>query len=151
MALAHWHGRAHLVRSVMEGIAFTIGNCFEVIEAIARGRNENIQTIRTGEGGGSRLGVWRQIIADVLNIPLEVVKIEEPGCLGAALLAGVGVGEYEDIQTAVGRTTHIDSLTSPDAKNTALYEERRSMFNETYRVLEPVLYAQTDQEGGDER
>ena len=135
-----------MVRSVMEGIAFTIGNCFEVIENIARGRNESIQTIRTGEGGGSRLGVWRQIICDVLSIPLEVVRIEEPGCLGAALLAGVGVREYEDIQTAVGRTTHIDLVTSPDAKNTALYEARRSVFNETYQVLEPVLYQQIDRE-----
>ena len=142
LALAHWHGRGHLTRSVMEGIAFTIGNCFEVIEAIARGRNESIQTIRTGEGGGSRLGVWRQIISDVLGIPLEVVKVEEPGCLGAAILAGVGLGEFSDIQAAVARITHIGSLTSPDVKNTALYKERRSVFNEAYRVLEPILYPQ---------
>ena len=53
---------------------------------------------------------------------------------------------YQDIQAAVGRTTQIGSLTSPDARNTALYEKRRSVFNEAYRVLEPVLYAQIDQE-----
>jgi xylulokinase len=146
LALAHWHRKGHLVRSVMEGIAFTIGNCFEVIEVIARGRNESIQTIRTGEGGGSRLGAWRQIICDVLGIPLEVVKVEEPGCLGAAIVAGVGVAEYQDIQAAVGKTTHMGSLTAPDAQNTALYKERRIVFNETYRLLEPVLYRQTDQE-----
>lgn len=130
----------------MEGIAFCIANCFDSIKAIARGRDESIETIRTGESGGSRLRIWRQIITDVLELPLEVVSVEEPGCLGAALLAGVGVNEYKDIQSAINQTIHIGSQTSPDSKNSALYEERRAVFNETYRVLEPVLYQQTHDE-----
>jgi xylulokinase len=74
---------------------------------------------------------------------LEVVSVEEPGCLGAALLAGVGVGEYKDIGSATSRTVHIGSRTSPDSKNSTLYRERRIVFNETYRALEPILYQQT--------
>jgi xylulokinase len=140
LAITHWHGKGHFVRSVMEGIAFCIGNCLDSIRAIARDRNENIGSIRTGEGGGSRLGIWRQIIADVLELPLEVISVEEPGCLGAALLAGVGVGEYQDIQSATSRTVHIGSQTSPDSKNSTLYKERREVFNETYGALEPILY-----------
>jgi xylulokinase len=124
----------------MEGIAFCIANCFNSIKAIARDRNEGIETIRTGESGGSRLEIWRQIIADVLGLPLEVVAVEEPGCLGAALLAGVGVGQYQDIQSAVNQTVRIGSLTSPDSRTSTLYQERRLVFNETYRVLEPILY-----------
>jgi xylulokinase len=140
LAITHWHGKGHFVRSVMEGVAFCIGNCLDSIRAIAHDRNESIGSIRTGESGGSRLGIWRQIIADVLELPLEVISVEEPGCLGAALLAGVGVGEYQDIQSATSRTVHIGSQTSPDSKNSTLYKERRNVFNETYGALEPILY-----------
>ncbi|MCP4602998.1 MAG: hypothetical protein GY847_21190, partial [Proteobacteria bacterium] len=82
LAITHWHGKGHFVRSVMEGIAFCITNCFDSIKAIARDRNESIESIRIGESGGSRLQIWRQIIADVLELPLAVVNVEEPGCLG---------------------------------------------------------------------
>jgi xylulokinase len=143
LAIAHWHEKGHFVRSVMEGIAFCIANCFDAIKAIAHGRNESIETVRTGESGGSRLPTWRQIITDVLELPLEVVSVEEPGCLGAALLAGVGVGEYQDIGSATSRIVRIGSRTSPDSKNSTVYRERRAVFNETYRVLEPILYQQT--------
>jgi xylulokinase len=146
LAMTYWHEKGHFVRSVMEGIAFCIANCFDSIKAIARGRNENIETIRTGESGGSRLQIWRQIITDVLALPLEAVSVEEPGCLGAALLAGVGVGEYEDIQSAISQTVHIGSQTSPDTENSALYKERRRVFKDTYRALEPILYQQTRDE-----
>jgi xylulokinase len=126
----------------MEGIAFCIGNCFEAISTIARDRNESIKVIRTGESGGSRLPLWRQIITDALDFPVEVASVQEPGCLGAALLAGVGVGEYQDIQYAIDQTIRVASRTWPDPENSAVYKERRSVFNETYRALEPVLYQQ---------
>jgi xylulokinase len=140
LGITHWHGKGHLVRSVMEGIAFCIGNCFDAIKDIARDRNESIKTIRAGEGGGSRLQIWRQIITDVLGFPLEVISVAEPGCLGAALLAGVGVGQYQDIGSAIKGTTHVGSRTSPNSENSAFYRERRIVFNETYRALEPILY-----------
>jgi xylulokinase len=140
LGIAHWHEKGHLVRSVMEGIAFCIGNCFDAIDAIALSRNESIETVRTGEGGGSRLQVWRQIITDVLGLPLEVVRAEEPGCLGAALLAGLGVGAYSDIGSAISETVSIGSRTDPKSEHSAFYKERRIVFNETYRALAPILY-----------
>lgn len=143
MAISHWHGKGHFVRSVMEGVAFCIANCFDSIKAIARTRNESIQSARTGESGGSRLPVWRQIIADVLGLPLDVIGVEEPGCLGAALLAGVGVGEYEDIGSATSQTVHVHTQICPDSQNSTLYEQRRAVFNQTYRALEAILYPQT--------
>jgi xylulokinase len=130
----------------LEGVAFCIANCFDVIEAIACDRKESIKTLRTGESGGSRLQIWRQIITDVLGLPLEVMRVEEPGCLGAALLAGVGIGAYQDIGSATDQAVRVGVRTTPDSKNSTFYEERRSVFNETYRVLEPVLYRQTDYE-----
>lgn len=140
LGIAHWHEKGHLVRSVMEGVAFCIGNCFDAIETIARDRNGSITTMRTGKSGGSRLPIWRQIITDALDFPLEIVSVDEPGCLGAALLAGLGVGEYQDIGSAVSRTTRVSSRISPNSENSAFYRDRRAMFNETYRALEPILY-----------
>ena len=124
----------------MEGIGFCVANCLEVIKDIAHKRNKRIKTIRIGEGGGSRIKVWRQIISDILETPLEVVGVEEPGCLGAALLAGVGVGEYKDIQSAMIQAVQVKSVVSPDLRNSALYNEKRNVFNKTYRALEPILY-----------
>jgi xylulokinase len=140
LAISHWHHKGHFVRSVMEGVAFSIANCFDAIRSIAHDRNLSITTIRTGESGGSRLQTWRQIITDAVEHPLEVVGVEEPGCLGAVVLAGVGVGEFRDIQAATVRTLRIVLRTSPDPKTAAIYRRRREVFNETYRLLEPILY-----------
>jgi xylulokinase len=140
LAVAYWHAKGHFVRSVMEGVAFSITNCFDVLQEIARQRDEEIQTVRIGEGGGSRSKLWRQIISDTLELPIEVMRVEEPGCLGAALLAGVGIGVYDDIQDAVQQTVHLSSRTLPDVKCSAIYQERRTVFNKTFQVLEPILY-----------
>jgi xylulokinase len=127
----------------MEGITFGIANCFEALQAIARARNQTIHTLRTGESGGSRLLIWRQIITDVLELDLGIVDVEEPGCLGAAMLAGVGIGEYRDIQSATHQTVRVSARVAPDPESASLYRERRKVFNETYRALEPILYLQT--------
>jgi xylulokinase len=140
LGVSNLHKKGHFVRSVMEGIGFCISNCLELIKDIAHNRNENIKTIRIGEGGGSRLIVWRQILSDILGLPLEVVGVEEPGCLGAALLAGVGVGNYKSFQYAIGQTVRVKSIVSPDLKNTAFYSEKKKLFNKTYGALEPILY-----------
>ena len=106
----------------MEGVAFAVANCLDAIQAIACQRDDSVTLLRTGQSGGGRLPVWRQIITDVLGQSIEVVQVEEPGCLGAALLAGVGAGEYSDIQTAIGQSVRIGSQISPDPGLLSLYE-----------------------------
>ena len=145
LGIRHWHGKGHLVRSIMEGVAFSIANCMDAVQAIARERGEPVTLLRTGRSGGSRLSVWRQIITDALDRALEVVEVEEPGCLGAALLGGVGVGLYEDLASASRRTLQIATRSSPDPTAAALYRQQRSLFNETYQALEPHLYRRSGQ------
>jgi xylulokinase len=140
LAIAYWHTKGHFVRSVMEGVAFCIANCFDVLQDIARQRDEEIYTLRIGTGGGGRSTLWKQIISDVLALPIEVMQAEEPGCLGAALLAGVAVGVYKDFQDAVQQTVHLRSRTLPILTDTGMYKERRTVFNKTFQVLEPILY-----------
>jgi xylulokinase len=145
LGIRHWHTRGHLVRSIMEGVAFSIANCMDAVQAIAQKRGEQVRVLRTGKSGGGQLSVWRQIITDALGQALEVVEAEEPGCLGAALLAGVGVGLYEDLESAIQRTGRIASRSSPDAATAALYRDQRGLFNETYHALEPHLYHRSGQ------
>jgi xylulokinase len=140
LAIAHWHGRGHFVRSVMEGISLAIANCLEPVRAIAGSRGESIGAIRTGQSGGSRLSSWRQILADVLELPLEIVVAEEPGCWGAAVLAGVGVGAYDDIDSAVERSLQIAAVIDPKPSNSALYRQQRDLYNRSYTALEAILY-----------
>jgi len=149
LAVTHGHHQGHFVRSILEGVAFCIANCFETVHAIANERGEPIRTVRIADSGGTRLRLWRQIITDALpaplagspgGFPLEVVCVEEPGCLGAALLAGVGVGQYEGISSAVEQTVRVGSQIVPDMAVSALYQERRTLFNAAYRALESILY-----------
>jgi xylulokinase len=139
LGLQHWHGKAHLVRSIMEGVAFSIANCLDAIQAIAHDRGTRVDLLRTGKSGGSQLSVWRQIIVDALDHDLEVADVDEPGCMGAALLAGVGTGIYEDLGAAIEQTVRVTNLTAPDPAVTALYREQRSVFNRTFQALEPIL------------
>jgi xylulokinase len=145
LGIRHWHGREHLVRSVMEGVAFSIANCMDAIQAIAHKRGEQVTVLRTGKSGGRQLSLWRQIIADALDQALEVVDVDEPGCLGAALLAGVGVGCYADLESAIQRVVQVTTRSTPDATRAGLYRDLRSTFNETYRALESQLYRRADQ------
>jgi xylulokinase len=142
LGIAHWHTSAHLARAVMEGVAYSIADCVDAVQAIAHERGENLRVIRTGQSGGSRLAVWLQIIADTLGHQLELVGAEEPGCLGAAILAGVGVGEYQDLPSAMGQTVRLVGRVVPDKDNTAFYHGRRVDFNTTYQAVEPLLYLQ---------
>jgi xylulokinase len=140
LGIRHWHGRGHLVRSIMEGVAFAIGNCLDALRAIARARDEELTVVRTGQSGGSQLSLWRQIITDALEQAIEVVDVDEPGCLGASLLAGVGTGIYEDLPTAIQHTVRVTTRSLPDASTAALYRERRAVFNDVYQALEARLY-----------
>jgi xylulokinase len=140
LGIRHWHGKKHLVRSIMEGVAFSIANCMDAIQAVAHKRGEQVNVLRTGKSGGSQLSLWRQIIADALDQGLEVADVDEPGCLGAALLAGVGTGFYEDLESAIQGTVHITTRSTPDPTRAALYRDLRSTFNKTYHTLESQLY-----------
>ena len=140
LGLRHWHGKGHLARSIMEGVAFAIANCVDAVQEIARQREEQVTVFRTGRSGGSQLPAWRQIITDAIDHALEIVDVDEPGCLGAALLAGAGIGAYEDLPSAIRQTVQVTVRSSPDPANAALYRDRRALFNETYHILEPRLY-----------
>ncbi|MBR6208673.1 MAG: xylulokinase [Oscillospiraceae bacterium] len=119
--------RADMVQAVLEGVAFAIRDSFEVAKSIG------ICVERSKLcGGGAKSPLWRRIMANVLNIPLELPQTEEGPGYGAAMLAMVGCGEYDsaaDCAAALARTTE---TIEPDPEISARYEAQYQKFRKIY-------------------
>ena len=120
-------GRADLVQAVLEGVAFAIRDSFEV----ARSLGISIPRSKLC-GGGSKSPLWRSILANILGIPLEIVKTEQGPGYGAALLAMVACGAYANVQEATNALVQVADTVEPEAELTALYDRRYKQFREIY-------------------
>jgi xylulokinase len=130
IGLSAIHDRRHLIRAVLEGVAFSLRDCFSIINE----QGLQITQVRA-TGGGAKSPLWRQIIADVLGVELITTSAQEGPAFGAALLAGVASGVYPSIQQACQQTIHALERTVPDPERVVLY----SKAYETYRALYPAL------------
>ena len=119
----------------MEGIAYALRDSLEII----RGLGTPIERIYA-TGGGARSSLWRQIQADVYNAELVTINIAEGPAFGAAILAGVGTGVYDSVESAADEIIKITSATQPNADNVRTYEE----YYQIYRALYPALKPQFD-------
>ena len=128
--------RADLVQAVLEGVAFAIRDSFEV----ARSLGLAIPRSRIC-GGGAKSPLWRKIFANVLGIPLDMVKTEQGPGYGGAMLAMVGCGEFESVQAASDALIELASTTEPDPALTALYEAQYQKFRRIYPALKSVFPA----------
>jgi xylulokinase len=119
------HTRGHFVRSVMEGVAYSLRDTFTLFHELGI----PVKSIRLG-GGGARGPLWRQIQADVYAMPVEVLEAEEGGAFGAALLAGTGVGAWPSVEAACDATIRVAQTIEPcnaKAMNEG-YERYRKMY-----------------------
>ena len=128
--LALRHERRHLIRAVLEGVAFAMRDSLEIFRSFGVDATRIIAA-----GGGAQSTVWRQILADVLGAPLVQVTTKEPAACGAAMLAGVGVGVFPSIEHAAERTVHLSSATDPIADNVDRYTQRHAAFHSLYPRL----------------
>jgi xylulokinase len=126
------HGRGHLARAVLEGVALSLADCL----AVLRRNGIRAETARI-VGGGARSALWRQIVSDVLGLPL-VYPLLSDASAGAALLAGVGVGIYASVQEAVARTLRMEAEHTPDARRHAGYRELLAVYQQVQQLLAPV-------------
>lgn len=118
--LAPHHGRPELVRSIYEGIAYTIRDGFEELSSAG-------SPLRLG-GGGARSAFWAQMIADVTGREVEVPEGSQLGAKGAALCAATAIGEYEDISEACIETYRLQRLHLPDPTSGAAYDAGYSRY-----------------------
>ncbi|MEX2115634.1 MAG: xylulokinase [Bacteroidota bacterium] len=120
------HDKSHIIRSVLEGVAFSLRDCFELMRPMGIPVNE----VRVS-GGGARSPLWRQILSDVLQTPLSTVTTTEGAPYGAALLAGVGSGIFGSVAEACGKTLRIGSTTNP-GRDGQLYDDLYQTYRQAY-------------------
>ncbi len=125
-------GLRDLARSVMEGVAYELRDCFEVHREVLAGQDMNIEDIRIS-GGIVRNPFWLQILADILDAPLRVPQAIELGALGAAMNAAVGVGYYDSHEEAADRMLTIDTEVEPNPENRGIYSDGYETFKSVYR------------------
>ena len=126
--------RADMVQAVLEGVAFAIRDSVEV----ARSLGIEIKRSKIC-GGGSKSPLWKSIFANVLGIPLDMVKTEQGPGFGAVMLAMVGCGLYKDVQSAADSLVSTASTVEPDGKLVALYEERYGKFRQIYPAMKGLF------------
>jgi len=123
------HTRAHMARAIMEGVAFALRDSMEIF----RGLGLRMDRI-LASGGGARSPVWRQIQADVFGRRLYTTRAREQAGLGAALVAGAGVGIYASVAEACREVVRTDDTTTdPDPERVGLYDRVYEIFRDLYR------------------
>ncbi|MGM0365373.1 MAG: xylulokinase [Actinomycetota bacterium] len=128
--ISYRHTQDHFVRAIMEGVSFSQLDCLEII------KEQNIEADKVIMfGGGAKSKVWRQILADILDTRIVTLNIEEGPAYGAALLAGVGAGIYEDVETACSRTIKEVSENNPLPENLSRYKEVYDVYKSLYSSL----------------
>ena len=126
--------REDMTQAVLEGVAFGLRDSLEV----ARANGIKISSSKIC-GGGAKSPLWKQIIAAVMNLKLEIVESEEGPGLGGAILAAVGCGEYSDVKTACSKLVKIVDSVEPDPLLVAKYEERYQEFKKLYPTVKSLF------------
>lgn len=121
---------AMMLRAVLEGTAFALAHNVE----LAKKSGIEIDEIRS-IGGGSKSELWNQIKADVLGMPIAILKDSSGAAVGDAYLAGLGTGQFSDIREIVKANLEIENRFSPDARVSAYYQERYQRFRGLYESL----------------
>lgn len=125
--------RADMTLAVLEGVAFAMRDSLE----IARSLGINIKRT-TICGGGAKSPLWRKIIANVLNLKVDIIESEEGPGYGGAILAAVGCGEYASVEEAAGKLVKIVDTVSPEDQLIKKYEERYHVFKKIYPSLKSI-------------
>ncbi|HEX8634240.1 MAG TPA: xylulokinase [Pyrinomonadaceae bacterium] len=128
------HTRAHIVRAILEGVAFSLRDTLTIFAEM----EVPVRAIKLG-GGGARSSLWRQIQADVYGQTVELPAAEEGAAYGAALLAGVGGGAWSTVDEACAATVRVRARIEPDAASARMMNERYRVYRAVYPALRDVL------------
>ena len=126
--------KAQMSRAIMEGVAFAIRDCLEVIKA-----NGVTPKIANLCGGGAKSHSWRQIMADVLDLPINILTTEQGPAFGAAILAMVGSGEYSTVEAATGKMVTVSETILPISANAESYDKKYKKFKKAYPLLRELF------------
>ncbi len=128
------HTRGHIGRAILEGVAFSLRDSFTIFAEM----NVPVKSIRLG-GGGARSNLWRQIQADIYGHEVEIVEAEEGAAYGAAILAGVGAGQWPSVDAACNSvirvTNQVPARTDVAAKMNQSYAAFRRVYPATRSIF----------------
>ena len=134
VGLSASHTRAHLIRAVLEGVAFSLKDTFTIFEEI----HVPVERIRLG-GGGARSPLWQQIQADVYAHEVEILKAEEGAAYGAAILAGVGSGRWKSVDEACDATVRVAKRVSPLRESSGIMQAGYQNYRRIYPALHSIF------------
>ena len=122
-----------MTQAVLEGVTFGLRDSLEV----ARGLGINIERTRIC-GGGAKSPLWKKMVANIMNLKVDVIESEEGPALGGAMLAAVGCGEYPDVETAAAKIVKVIDTVEPEPGLVAKYEERYQKFKRIYPTVKDL-------------
>ncbi len=131
VSLINNHG--DFIRSILEGVSFSLKNCLDIIE----GMNVEISDIRVS-GGGAESSLWIQILSDVFSYSLQTVKASEGPALGVAILAGVGVGIYDSVEEACSKIIKVNDKVEPNSGIIEIYNNIYKVYNSLYPKIKGI-------------
>ncbi|MBV9805635.1 MAG: xylulokinase [Solirubrobacterales bacterium] len=133
--LSNRHDRGALVRAVLEGVAFGLRDSLDLIAELGAEPPERGRI----SGGGARSELWTQIVASILELPLERVAVDEGAAFGAAILGGVAGGVWPDVHAGVQATVRPRDPVEPVPDWIEPYKEQRERFQALYPALKDAL------------
>src|SRR5580692_1528114 len=130
------HKRAHVVRAILEGVAYSLKDSFTIFGEM----KVPVKSIRLG-GGGARSALWRQIQADVYDHDVEIVEAEEGAAYGAAILAGVGAKIWPSVDVACDSVVRVVERIRPNPANAEVMEKNYAAYRRVYPATESIFSA----------
>lgn len=127
------HARPELVRSIVEGVSYSLRDCLGVIESMG----VEVSTVRAS-GGGAKSPFWRQMLADIFHRSISTLENSEGSAYGAALLALAGGGEYQSVEEVCGAAVKEIETLIPRVHEAAAYQRGYEVFTVLYPTLKPV-------------
>lgn len=124
------HGRAHMIRAILEGVAFSLRDTLTIFGELGI----PVAAMRLG-GGGARGPLWRKIQADVYGREVEILEAEEGAAFGAALLAGLGAGTWSTVAEACDAAVRVAGSVAPDEKDAATLDSQYRRYRKVYPAL----------------
>jgi len=130
------HRRGHFIRSILEGVAYSVRHLLEIAE---KSVGRKVEKIRIA-GGGAKSELWNRIRADVTGRCIEKLQVLETGTLGAAMLAGLGIGVFKSLDKVSRQMVHVDGLVEPDREHHKQYDKMFKIYKKLYPLLKPVFH-----------
>ena len=128
------HTRAHVIRAILEGVAFSLRDTFTIFQEI----EVPVRIVRLG-GGGARSPLWRQIQADVYGQRVEIVEAEEGAAYGAAILAGVGAQAWPTVDDACNDVVRVTGHVDRNSRDSEVLDRAYAVYRRIYPAMKSIL------------